>query len=103
MSELDPRLLLLSRADNVLVVRHALDAGDEVRLENGTARVRVRIGLGHKLARAAIEKGDKIVKYGVPIGSATANIAAGDHVHLHNVKSDYTPTYAVAQSEEVPR
>ena len=33
------------------------------------------------------------MKYGAPIGSATAAIAAGEHVHVHNMKSDYTPTY----------
>ena len=25
--------------------------------------------------------------------SDSGDIAAGDHVHVHNVKSDYTPTY----------
>lgn len=103
MPQIDPRLLLLSGNDNVLVVRSALDADAEVQLETGTARVKDRIGLGHKLARRAIAKGEKIVKYGAPIGSAVSDIAPGDHVHLHNVKSDYTPTYALAQSEEVPK
>ena len=49
--------------------------------------------LGHKIARRAIAAGEKIVKYGAPIGSATVAIPAGAHVHVHNVKSDYTPTY----------
>jgi hypothetical protein len=49
--------------------------------------------IGHKLARRTIAPGEKIMKYGAPIGSATARIAVGDHVHVHNVKSDYTPTY----------
>jgi hypothetical protein len=37
--------------------------------------------------------GAKIIKYGVPIGSATCEIAAGDHVHTHNLRSDYLPTW----------
>ncbi len=51
--------------------------------------------LGHKLARRAIAAGEKVVKYGAPIGSATAPIAAGEHVHIHNLASDYTPTYTL--------
>ncbi len=34
-----------------------------------------------------------ILKYGAPIGVATQAIAAGAHVHVHNMRSDYTPTY----------
>lgn len=49
--------------------------------------------LGHKLARRNIAQGEKVVKYGAPVGSATAPIRAGEHVHVHNVKSDYTPSY----------
>jgi hypothetical protein len=100
----DTRLLLLSPDDNVFVLRGAIDAGETVALETGQATVPARLGLGHKIARHAIAAGEKIVKYGAPIGSATQAIAAGAHVHLHNVKSDYTPTYALeATSEEVPR
>lgn len=99
----DSRLLLLSPDDNVLVLRGAIDGGEDIQLGGAMVRVHERIGIGHKLARHAIKEGDKIVKYGAPIGSATTNIAAGDHVHLQNVKSDYTPTYALASSEEVPK
>jgi hypothetical protein len=34
-------------------------------------------------------------KYGVPIGSVTKPIAAGEHVHVHNLASNYTPTYTL--------
>ena len=100
MGVVDQRLLLLSDADNVFVVRGILNAGDEVRLEFGTVKVADRIGLGHKLARLPIAKGERIVKYGAPIGSAVADISAGDHVHIHNVQSNYTPTIEPAASEE---
>jgi hypothetical protein len=29
----------------------------------------------------------------VPIGSAVCAIALGEHVHTHNIKSDYLPTF----------
>ncbi len=99
----DSRLLLLSPQDNVLVLRGAIDGGEDIKVGDATVRVHERIGIGHKIARHAIRKGDKIVKYGAPIGSATMDIAVGDHVHLQNVQSDYTPTYALASSEEVPK
>jgi len=51
------------------------------------------IGIGHKLAGQDIAPGDAIIKYGVPIGTATKPIRAGEHVHMHNMKSNYISTY----------
>jgi len=45
------------------------------------------IPIGHKLAIRAIAKGDTIMKYGVDIGRAIADIAPGAHLHVHNVKT----------------
>ncbi len=92
-SFLDPRLLRLNPADNVLTVISSLEAGDTVQLENEAARIATRLAIGHKIASRRIVSGEKIVKYGAPIGSATCEIAAGEHVHTHNVKSDYLPTF----------
>ena len=63
----------------------------------GGQRVTVpqRLSLGHKLAARDIRAGEKILKYRSPIGSATQDIAAGEHVHLHNMKSDYLQTYTL--------
>jgi D-threo-aldose 1-dehydrogenase len=44
------------------------------------------------MARRAISLGTTIVKYGMPIGSATAHIQPGDWVHLHNMQSNYFST-----------
>jgi hypothetical protein len=89
----DPRLLLLDDRDNVLVVKARIRAGETIAVEGRTVTIPQDLPLGHKLARHPIAGGEKIVKYGAPIGSATAAIAAGAHVHVHNVRSDYTPTY----------
>jgi len=89
----DPRLLLLDDRDNVLVVRARIRAGEAIDVEGARIVISGELPLGHKLARRAIAPGEKIVKYGAPIGSATAALRAGDHAHVHNVKSDYTPTY----------
>ena len=45
------------------------------------------IPIGHKLALGAISDGDTIVKYGADIGRAVASVAAGGHVHVHNIKT----------------
>tara|TARA_R110000868_G_scaffold101630_1_gene279678 strand:- start:30352 stop:31857 length:1506 start_codon:yes stop_codon:yes gene_type:complete len=43
------------------------------------------IPAGHKFALHAIRSGDDIRKYGAAIGHATHDIAAGEHVHSHNL------------------
>lgn len=45
------------------------------------------IPIGHKLAIKPIKYGDTIIKYGVDIGKAVADIGAGEHLHVHNVKT----------------
>lgn len=45
------------------------------------------IPLGHKIAVRGIERGEAVIKYGVPIGIATASILRGEWVHLHNCRS----------------
>lgn len=94
--ETDPRLLLLHPGDSVFVLRGQIEAGETILLCGQPVRVPQRLGLGHKIARLAVAAGGKVVKYGAPIGSASQAIARGDHVHLHNLKSDYTPTHALS-------
>ncbi len=92
-SSIDPRLLLLHDGDNVVVARSRIAAGEVVTLDGVRVPLGAALSIGHKLARRDIVAGEKILKYGAPIGSATAPIARGAHVHVHNVKSDYTPTH----------
>jgi len=91
----DPRLLLLSAGDSVLVLRDQIAAGETVMVEGLTVAFPQALGLGHKIARLPIAAGEAVIKYGAPIGRASRAIAPGDHVHLHNLVSDYTPTYAL--------
>ena len=94
VEDTDPRLLLLSPLDNVFVLRGAIEVGENILVCGMKVSFEHRIGLGHKLARTAILSGSKVLKYGVPIGSATRDISIGEHVHISNLKSDYTPTYS---------
>ena len=96
----DPRLILLDPRDNVLVARVRLKAGETVETGSGPAALDRDIALAHKVARRAIATGEKILKYGAPIGVATAAIAPGQHVHVQNMRSDYTPTHHLEDERE---
>ena len=88
----DLKLLRLDPLDNVLVTIQTLEAGDRVTIDGREITIPARLTLGHKLAARDIRNGEKILKYHMPIGSATRDIAVGEHVHLHNMKSDYIDT-----------
>ena len=85
----------LSPPDNVAVALRPLKAGDVVVLDGLSVMITRNIAVGHKLAARVIAEGEIIVKYGCPIGTATRAIAAGEHVHTHNVESNYLPTYTL--------
>ncbi len=91
----DPRLLRLHAADNVLVARAPIAAGTTLLVEGTEVTLAAALPIGHKLAASAIAAGEKVRKYGAPIGTATADIPRGAAVHLHNLRSDYTPSVAL--------
>ncbi len=88
-------LLRISDSDNVYVLLRSVNAGTPLQIGKQTVVVENALELGHKIAARNIAAGEKIVKYGAPIGSATRDIRTGQHVHLHNFKSDYIPTYTL--------
>lgn len=94
----DPCLLLLSDRDNVLITCRCIDAGETIVIGGRPHVLAKTIELGHKLARCSIGAGEKVVKYGVPIGSATQAIEPGEHVHIHNLKSDYIRTHLISEA-----
>ena len=55
---------------------------------NKLDNVQVNLDNGHKYALVDINSGENIIKYGNPIGHATCDIKAGDHVHTHNIKTN---------------
>jgi len=67
-------LIILNERDNVGVLKSPREG----------------IPAGHKIALADIRKGEKVVKYGYPIGVATQDIRMGEFVHTHNLASALT-------------
>jgi len=51
------------------------------------AKSNMDIPLGHKIALKDLKPGDNVIKYGVEVGRVVEPIKAGDHVHVHNVKT----------------
>ncbi len=71
------------------VVERPVAGGDDQPGEGNGSKIEIRsaIPFGHKVALAPIRSGEPVVKYGEVIGLASADIATGEHVHVHNVES----------------
>ena len=82
-------LIRLSEQDNVGVATSNVASGAELAVGDIKLVARDAIPFAHKIALRPIEAGEKVIKFGVPIGSATNAINPGEHVHVHNIKSDY--------------
>ena len=82
-------LIRLADQDNVAVATANLARGARLEVGGTTLITRDPIPFAHKVAIRAIEAGAQIFKYGVPIGRAKVAIEAGQHVHVHNIRSDY--------------
>ncbi|MGN6144880.1 MAG: UxaA family hydrolase, partial [Mesorhizobium sp.] len=74
--------ILLSPADNVAVANGKVEAGAVL---PGGAAASQPIEPSHKVAIKPIATGEAVVKYAQAIGRATRDIAAGEHVHSHNL------------------
>lgn len=90
-------VLKIDASDNVAVALAELPAGTEIADDDGVIGILERIPEGHKVALRQMHQGDPVLKYGEVIGVATADISAGTHVHVHNVRSARLPGPEVAQ------
>ncbi|WP_322012441.1 UxaA family hydrolase [Paraburkholderia sp. J12] len=89
----DARLILLAPEDNCLIAAARLEAGATVEIEGERVTLAKTIELGHKVARRALAQDEKVLRYGASIGHVTGPVARGEHLHTHNLESDYLPTY----------
>jgi hypothetical protein len=85
--------ILLHPSDNVLVLAAPVRRGDVLSIDDHLVTASADVEVGHKLARHSLVIGEKVFKYGAPIGSMTAPAHRGEHVHLHNMKSDYIASH----------
>ena len=89
-----PHLLAHDKKDTVgVVVVEGLQAGTDmlcvITADNSSFNLTAKsdVPIGHKVALTDIKSGDTIWKYGQDVGVAKANIAKGEHVHTHNMKT----------------
>jgi altronate dehydratase small subunit len=87
------RAIQINPDDNVATTLADLAATDMVAVVSAEQKVIQEIkvpraiSFGHKLATQTISKGQHVIKYGEIIGVAAADIAVGEHAHVHNVNS----------------
>jgi len=92
-------LLRLHPADDVAVARSAIATGTALAGPDGPLQALDDIPAGHKIATRAVAAGDPVRKYGQVIGVAITAIAAGQHVHVHNLDmGDSHPAHGVGRA-----
>jgi LDH2 family malate/lactate/ureidoglycolate dehydrogenase len=69
----------------------AVRSADGAAGQDTTVVARADIPFGHKIALRALEAGEPVVRYGGRIGRLTAPVAAGEHIHVHNLESSLSP------------
>ena len=83
-------VIVLDEKDNVATALRALAEGESLLVDVGGMTVEVpvlgSIPFGHKIALAAMDQGEPVIKYGEVIGHAMSKVLAGEHVHVHNVE-----------------
>lgn len=84
---------MLHPGDNVLISIANLSVQAEFEFEGTYYRLPQAVPIGHKIARHDLVAGEKILRYGVPIGSLFKSVRAGGWVHMHNLKSDYLASH----------
>src|SRR5437868_1117416 len=92
-----PLYLRLNPADDVVIACRELEAGTNLLQEKIVCRE--RIPAGHKVATRDVAAGEAVRRYNQVIGFATRSIAAGAHVHVHNLEvRDFARDYAFGEA-----
>ena len=88
------KVMVMEKIDNVGTALSDLDEGAFIKAvlssqeELNEFPARNRVQFGHKMAIGPIRAGGRVIKYGEVIGEALCDIETGEHVHVHNVKSN---------------
>ena len=83
-----PLAIKINPKDNVVVALHPIAKGTAVPVDGASVTAVEDIPQGHKMAIAPIHAGENVIKYGFPIGHATADAVPGTWMHTHNVKTN---------------
>ena len=83
-----PQAIHISPIDNVVVALHPIAKGTLVEVDGLAVTALEDIPQGHKMAVKPIKNGENVIKYGFPIGHATADAQPGTWMHTHNVHTN---------------
>lgn len=91
----------INECDNVIIALRDYKKDEVIDLEDEKITLLEDINRGHKIAIKNINKGENVVKYGLPIGYALEDIKVGSWIHTHNTKTNlkdlntysYTPKF----------
>src|SRR5450631_3979460 len=78
-------VIVLHPSDSVAVARVPLSPGQTVEAGGVHVAASATVPAGHKIALKPIRTGEPVLRYGEIIGFASQDIAAGEHVHEHNL------------------
>lgn len=81
------KIFRIHAEDNVAVAVEPIAKGETVILAGESYTAASDIPDGHKMAIRNIRAGEKVIKYGFPIGTARMDAPAGTWMHSHNVRS----------------
>jgi hypothetical protein len=82
------KILVIDPSDNVAVALEPAEKGDSLILSDGRRIIALdAIPFAHKVAIIPLAEKAPVVKYGEVIGLTTRAITVGEHVHVHNIRS----------------
>ena len=96
-------VILINPHDSVAVALKPLKAGEKIKVNGQEITLISDIPFGHKAALKDIKSGENIIKYGMPIGHASANIKAGEHIHTHNLKTNLSGVLEYSYQPAAPK
>ncbi|HEY7417823.1 MAG TPA: UxaA family hydrolase [Ktedonobacteraceae bacterium] len=87
-----PQFLIHNEGDHVGVAVQDVEPGERRAIYMDSDRaitiaVKEAIPLGHKVALVDLDEGREVIEYRVRVGLTREPVAAGQHVHIHNMRS----------------
>ena len=92
------KLIKVHPSDNVAVALVNLKAGDVVSFDGQDIKILSDTNSKHKIALEKFQSGDKIIMYGVLVGSANGSIQKGEVLTTENVKHQSEKVFGKTQS-----
>lgn len=81
-------IIKINEKDNVVVALRDISKNEIVEIENKKIEIKEDVKRGHKISLVDLKVDENVIKYGYPIGHATKEIAVGEWVHTHNIKTN---------------